>query len=31
VGQRGMVAADGGEAGSVATDNGALALNHRER
>jgi hypothetical protein len=31
VGWRGAVADDGGEAGSVATDDGALALHHGER
>jgi hypothetical protein len=31
VGRRGAVAVDGGEAGSVATDDRALALQHRER
>jgi hypothetical protein len=29
--RRGVVAVDGGEAGSVATDDGALALHHAER
>jgi hypothetical protein len=31
VGWRGAVAVDDGEAGSTATDDGALALHHKER